>query len=250
MIPIADEWLSRTELLLGSEKLEQLKKARVLVVGLGGVGAVAAEMICRAGVGNMVIVDGDCVQESNRNRQIPALKSTTGQKKTVVLAERLLDINPELNLFAISEFLEEDLIKEIVKIPFDFVVDAIDTLTPKLDLIFHCLENKLKIVSSMGAGGKLDPTQVQIDDLFKTHNCNFAQEIRKRLRKKGIKSGVQAVFSPEMVAKESKIITETELFKKSIVGTISYMPIIFGCNCASVVIRDLVSKYNKKAVRV
>jgi tRNA A37 threonylcarbamoyladenosine dehydratase len=213
-----------------------------LVVGLGGVGAIAAEMICRAGIGNIVIIDGDCFQESNLNRQIPALKSTIGQKKTMVVAERLLDINPKLNFFAINEFLEAELIKELLKNDFDYVIDAIDSLTPKVELIANCFENKLNIISSMGAGGKIDPSQVQIDDLFNTYNCSFALDIRKRLRKRGINKGIKAVFSPEIVSKKSKIITETDLYKKSIVGTISYMPIIFGCNCASVVIRDIISK--------
>lgn len=242
MIPKYDEWFSRTELLLGNEDLEKLKKASVLVVGLGGVGAIAAEMICRAGIGNIVIVDGDCFQESNLNRQIPALKSTIGQKKTMVVAERLLDINPKLKFFAINEFLETELITELLKNDFDYVIDAIDSLTPKVDLIANCFENKINIISSMGAGGKIDPSQVQIDDLFNTYNCSFALDIRKRLRKRGINKGIKAVFSPETVSKKSKIITETDLYKKSIVGTISYMPIIFGCNCSSVVIRDIISK--------
>jgi len=232
-------WLSRTELLLGEKNLNKLIPARVLVVGLGGVGAYAAEMIARAGVGSMTIVDGDMVNESNINRQLVALNSTTYRKKTEVLGERLLDINPGLQLTMITEFVKDERTIEILDMGFDYVVDAIDTLSPKVFLIYHSIQKGIPIVSSMGAGGKLDPSKIEIADIAKTYNCKLARTLRKRLHKLGIRKGFMAVFSPEDVPGESIELTEGEQNKKSNVGTISYMPPAFGCACASVVIRGL-----------
>ena len=236
-----NNWLSRTELLLGAEKLEKLVAANVLVVGLGGVGAYAAEMLCRAGVGKMTIVDGDTINSSNINRQLPALGSTIGKPKTVVMADRLRDINPDLKLNTINEFIRDERMIEILDQGYDYVVDAIDTLSPKIFLIYHSMEKKIPVVSSMGAGGKLDPTRIQIADISKSYNCKLARILRKRLHKLGIREGFMAVFSPEEVPEESVILTEEEQNKKSNVGTISYMPAMFGCACASVVIKDLIS---------
>lgn len=236
------EWLSRTELLLGSEKLEKLKKAHVLVVGLGGVGAYAAEQICRAGIGEMTIVDGDDVEASNINRQLPASVSNIGKDKADIMGERLLDINPDLKLNIINEYLKEERMIEVIKSEkYDYVVDAIDTLAPKLFLIFHSLKNNLKIVSAMGAGGKMDPSKIQIADISKSHNCKLARMLRKKLHQVGIYEGVQVVFSPEDVSKDAVVLQESKN-KKSNVGTISYMPPLFGCFISSVVINDLVSE--------
>ncbi|HKL33859.1 MAG TPA: tRNA threonylcarbamoyladenosine dehydratase [Tangfeifania sp.] len=233
------DWLDRTNLLLGPENLEKLKNANVLVVGLGGVGAVAAEMICRAGVGKMTIADGDIVEITNRNRQLPALKSTEGRPKTEILAQRLLDINPGLELNSVFEFVRDERAVELLKSQsFDYVVDAIDTLSPKVFLIHHALELGLNLVSSMGAGGKIDPSKVAVTDISKSYNCKLARMIRKRLNKLGIKKGFKVVFSPEEVD-ENAIRLEEGQNKKSSVGTISYMPAVFGCFAASVVIRDL-----------
>ena len=233
------DWLDRTNLLLGPENLEKLKNANVLVVGLGGVGAVAAEMICRAGVGKMTIADGDVVEITNRNRQLPALKSTEGRPKTEILAQRLLDINPGLELNSVFEFVRDERAVELLKSQsFDYVVDAIDTLSPKVFLIHHALELGLNLVSSMGAGGKIDPSKVAVTDISKSYNCKLARMIRKRLNKLGIKKGFKVVFSPEEVD-ENAIRLEESQNKKSSVGTISYMPAVFGCFAASVVIRDL-----------
>ena len=232
-------WQSRTELLLGKEKLDKLASASVLVVGLGGVGAYAAEMICRAGVGNMTIVDGDVVNESNINRQLVALRSARGRRKTDVLGDRLLDINPDLQLTKISEFIRDERMIEILDQGFDYVVDAIDTLSPKIFLIYHSMQKSMPVVSSMGAGGKLDPSKIEITDISKTYNCKLARVLRKKLHKLGIREGFTAVFSPEEVAGESIELVEGEQNKKSNVGTISYMPPAFGCACASVVIRGL-----------
>jgi len=233
------DWLDRTNLLLGPENLEKLKNANVLVVGLGGVGAVAAEMICRAGVGKMTIADGDVVEITNRNRQLPALKSTEGRPKTEILAQRLFDINPGLELNSVFEFVRDERAVELLKSQsFDYVVDAIDTLSPKVFLIHHALELGLNLVSSMGAGGKIDPSKVAVTDISKSYNCKLARMIRKRLNKLGIKKGFKVVFSPEEVD-ENAIRLEEGQNKKSSVGTISYMPAVFGCFAASVVIRDL-----------
>jgi tRNA threonylcarbamoyladenosine dehydratase len=235
------QWLERTELLLGPAKLERLKRANVLVVGLGGVGAVAAEMICRAGVGRMTIVDGDTVDITNRNRQLPALVSTTGQPKSEVLAKRFMDINPDISLIALNEFISDERTEELLDSqPFDYVVDAIDTLSPKVFLIHHSIQRRLQIISSMGAGGKLNPSLVQAADLSGTYNCKLARMIRKRLSRLGIRQGVKVVFSPELVDEKAVRFEETAN-RKSTVGTISYMPAVFGCFLASIVIKDLLN---------
>lgn len=234
------DWQQRTRLLMGEVNLQKLQSMHVLVVGLGGVGAYAAEELCRAGIGEMTIIDTDIVEDTNRNRQLLALTSTIGKRKTDVMAERLLDINPEIKLHKIAEFIRDERTVEILKQShYDYVVDAIDSLSPKVFLIYHALQQNLKIVSAMGAGGKTDPTLVQIADIKKSYQCRLAHAIRKRLHKMGIHSGFQVVFSPEIVQNESVIIdSEPEKNKLSTVGTISYMPAIFGCMAASVVIRD------------
>jgi tRNA A37 threonylcarbamoyladenosine dehydratase len=232
-------WLTRTELLLGEEKLLKLKSSNVLIVGLGGVGAWAAEMICRSGVGSMTIVDGDTIHPSNLNRQLAALKSTEGLPKAEVVGQRLRDINPDLNLTVIHEYLKDERMIEILDKGYDFVVDAIDTLSPKIFLIYHSLQRKFNLVSSMGAGGKTDPLKVMISDISETSNCPLARLIRKRLHRLGIHEGFTAVFSPEATDKSKIIPTTGENNKASIVGTISYMPAAFGIACASVAIRHL-----------
>jgi len=236
-----NEWLSRTELLVGKEKLARLASSNILVVGLGGVGAYAAEMICRAGAGRMTIVDGDIIQPSNLNRQLPSLNSTLGKAKAEAMGSRLLDINPDLKLTMIQEFIRDERMAGIVNGGYDYVVDAIDTLSPKVFLIYHSVQKGLPVVSSMGAGGKMDPTRIRITDISGTYNCRLARNLRKRLHRLGIREGFKAVFSPEVVPGESIIVTEGEQNKASNVGTISYMPAAFGCACASVVIRDLTS---------
>ncbi len=241
-LPESYNWNERTVQLLGEESFQLLKASHVLVVGLGGVGAAAAEMICRAGVGEMTIADGDIIQTSNINRQIPALHSNSGKKKAEVVAERLLDINPSLELHVIQEYIRDKRMEEILDTPFDYIVDAIDTLSPKIYLIYHSLKKGLRITSSMGSGGKLDPAQVQIADLKKTYNCRLAYILRKKLRKLGIEGGFPVVFSTEQVDKNLIIPVENEQNKKSTIGTISYMPVVFGCMLASVVIREISGK--------
>lgn len=237
-----NNWLERTELLLGAEKLDMLRKANVLVVGVGGVGAYAAEMIVRAGVGRMTIADADRVSESNINRQLVALHSTVGREKCEVLAERLKDINPELQLTMVNRFIKDDETDALLDSDkFDYVVDAIDTLSPKLALIKGSLDRGIPVVSSMGAGAKTDPTLMEIKDIAKTHHCPLAHMLRKRLHKIGIRRGFKAVFSPEPVREGAMILCQ-EQNKKSNVGTISYIPALFGIGCASVVIRGLVGE--------
>lgn len=233
------DWLTRTELILDEGKLKKLKDSNVLVVGLGGVGAYAAEMICRAGVGAMTIVDGDKIHPTNRNRQLPALKSTEGMAKAEVMGYRILDINPDIKLTVIQEYIKEDRMMEVIDKGFDYVVDAIDTLSPKIFLICHSLQRKLPVVSSMGAGGKFDPTKVSISDISETTDCSLARILRKRLHRLGIREGFTAVYSPEPIDKRKIVATNGEQNKASIVGTISYMPAAFGIACASVVLRDL-----------
>lgn len=233
------EWLSRTELLLGKERLERLQRAHVLVAGLGGVGAYAAEQLCRAGIGEMTIIDGDRVEVTNKNRQLPAIDSNIGLPKAEVMAARFREINPDIRLHVINDFIRDDRMVEVLEMArYDYVVDAIDTLAPKIFLIYHCLQKGLKVVSSMGAGGKMDPMQIRIADISKSYNCTLARMLRKRLHKLGVYKGVKVVFSSEEVDPEAVVLSESEN-KKSNVGTISYMPPLFGCYCASVVIRDL-----------
>jgi len=209
---------------------------------LGGVGAYAAEQICRAGVGSMTIIDADVVQESNLNRQLVALRSNLQKPKAEILSARLLDINPNLKLKALAEFVRDERTEEILLAEkYDFVVDAIDTLSPKLNLIVKSLRNNLPIVSSMGAGGKLDPTKVQIVDISKSYNDGLSRMIRKRLHKQGIYTGFKVVFSPEEIDKSKLLLLENEQNKKSAVGTISFMPAVFGIFIASVVINSLLA---------
>ncbi len=234
-----NNWLERTELLLGEEKLDILRRSRVLVVGLGGVGAYAAEMIARAGVGRMTVADADTVAPSNINRQLVALHSTVGRAKAEVLAERLRDINPELRLDVVERYIKDSETDALLDADrYDYIVDAIDTLSPKLALIKGALDRGIPLVSSMGAGAKTDPTLMEIKDISKTHHCPLAHMLRKRLHKIGINRGFPAVFSPEPVREGAMILCE-ERNKKSNVGTISYIPALFGIGCASVVIRDL-----------
>lgn len=239
----------RTELMIGADKLSRLHASHVLVVGLGGVGAYAAEMLCRSGVGKLTLVDSDTVSESNKNRQLLALDSTQGMFKTDVLYQRLKDINKNVELVCLNEYLKDERIPELLQADkYDYVIDAIDTLSPKLYTIANCVKLSIPIVSSMGSGGKLNPSLVQIADISQSYNCPLARMIRKKLHKFGIYQGIKVVFSPEEVS-ENSVREERSENKRTNVGTISYMPAIFGCFAASVVIRDLIGELPQEKLK-
>ncbi len=233
-------WLERTELLIGRESLEKLAKSKVLIVGLGGVGSFAAEFIARAGIGNLTIIDGDIVDVTNKNRQLPALSSTIGMKKADLMAARIKDINPDVSLTVIDTFQRpQDTEDLILSEKFDYVMDCIDSITPKVYLIKTCIEKGQRLISSMGAGGKTDASSVQVADIKKTYNDPFARLVRKRLHKHGIYSGFKTVFNSELVNRDSVKLTDGSNFKRSFYGTISYMPALFGLRLAAEVIEDL-----------
>lgn len=235
-------WLSRTQLLIGETSLRQLAAAHVLVVGLGGVGSYAAEFIARSGVGKMTIIDGDVVDPTNRNRQLPALATNHGVSKAAIMAERLQAINPELELTVIAEFVNPEHVLDHLTDTPSYLIDAIDSLTPKITFLKTALEHRIPLVSSMGAGAKLDPTRLQVVDISATYNCPFAQQVRKQLKSRfQIHQGIKVVFSPEKPIRESLMLTDGKNFKKSAYGTISYLPAVFGAVCASVAIRDLMA---------
>lgn len=233
-------WLSRTSLLIGEERVRMLTQKHVMVVGMGGVGSFAAEFIARSGIGKMTIIDGDVVDPTNRNRQLPALSTNHGISKADIMTERLLAINPELQLKTVKSFINPDMVEELLNEHPDYIVDAIDSITPKVTFLRLAYARKIPLVSSMGAGAKLDPTMLRVVDISKTYNCPFAQQIRKNLKNDGIRKGIKVVFSPEEPMKESLMLTDGKNYKKSAYGTISYLPATFGAVAASVVIRDLI----------
>jgi tRNA A37 threonylcarbamoyladenosine dehydratase len=235
-------WLSRTQLLIGEEALRTLAKSHVMVVGLGGVGSYAAEFIARSGVGKMTIIDGDVVDPTNRNRQLPALSTNHGQPKAQIMADRLKAINPELEINTIQDFINPERVISLFEEKPDYMIDAIDSITPKLTFLRNAFQSGIPLVSSMGAGAKLDPTRLQVVDISKTYNCPFAQQVRKNLKTHGIRKGITVVFSPEKPIKESLMLTDGKNFKKSAYGTISYLPAVFGAVAASVVIRGIIEK--------
>ena len=234
------KWNTRTEMLLGPAGVERLATSRVAVVGLGGVGAMAAEMLVRAGVGHIVLVDVDTVSETNINRQLPALHSTVGRRKCDVMRERLLDINPSLDVQCIVEYVNEESIPSLLgPLELDALVDAIDTLSPKIALIQYCLSHGVFLVSSMGSGSKLDATKVRVDDISRSFQCPLAHMLRKRLHKLGITEGFLAVFSTEKPDRGSVVLEESRN-KKSQTGTVSWLPAVFGCVCAQAAVRHIV----------
>lgn len=240
---IMAKWQERAELLFKPEGLNNLKNANVLVVGVGGVGSFAAEFLARAGVGNLTIVDGDVVDITNINRQLPALHSTVGMTKIDVVGDRLMDINPELNLTRVKEFLSPERAFEIVEENYDYVLDCIDSVTPKLNLIIGSKRKRVKIISSMGAGGKMEAAKVKVADITNTVNCMFAKTIRRRLKEHKIDK-LKVVFSSEIQDESSLKMTDGSNYKKSFYGTNSYMPGLFGLYMAETVIRHLLKKSN------
>lgn len=239
---MAPHWLQRTELLLGDETLERLRNLHILVIGLGGVGSYAAEFLARAGVGRMTIVDGDTVDTTNINRQLPALHSTVGQSKAEIMAARIRDINPAIELSVRNEFLTPEEVKELITTEFDYVFDCIDSIQPKQYIVVTCKQKGVRVISSMGAGGRIDPSLVRVADISETFNCPFAQQVRKGLKRKGVRKGVTVVFSSELVDPSTMMLSEGSRFKKSFYGTCSYIPALFGLHMASVVLKDIVGK--------
>lgn len=238
-----DHWQQRTEQLFGHEETEHLRQSHVLVVGVGGVGAYAAEMLCRAGVGKLTLVDADIVQPSNINRQLPALHSTIGSPKVEVLATRFLDINPKISLDVRVQYLEPENIPTLLdEVKPDFIVDAIDTIQPKCHLICEAWRRRIKIVSSMGAGAKSDITQVRMADLWDTYHCGLSKAVRNGLKRMGMKRSLPVVFSTEQARPEAIIRVDDERNKKSTTGTVSYMPATFGCYLAAYVIKEITQK--------
>lgn len=233
-------WLERTLLLVGKEKMEKIMNARVLVCGLGGVGSYSAEMLVRSGVMNLTIVDFDTVALSNINRQLPALHSTVGLKKCDVVAARLRDINPEINLTVIDRFLKDDEIPLLINRGFDYVIDAIDTLSPKVFLSLYALKSGACVVSSGGAGGKFDISRIRVDDISKTYGDALARAYRKRLKHAGISSGIKMIFSDEQVDK-SALIEVDEDFKKNTPGSLCFVTSAFGNFAASTVINMIIN---------
>ena len=237
--------MDRSRLLIKDDGLEKLGNAGVLVVGLGGVGGFAAEFLARSGVGRMTIVDGDCVGITNINRQIAALNSTVGMPKADVMAARIKDINPVIDLRTDLRFLRPEDVRDVVfSDDYDYVVDCIDSISPKLALIYSCLEKGVPLVSAMGAGGRMDPSAVRVADISKSKNCPLARNIRKRIKMETGRHarGFDVVYSEELADESSMEITEGEQFKRSYYGTVSYMPAVFGLYAASHVIRELTGK--------
>lgn len=234
------EWMSRTALLLGAERMERLRQSHVLVVGTGGVGAYAAEMLVRVGVGRMTLLDADRVQPSNINRQLCALHSTVGEEKVRVLERRFKDINPDLRLVVRPEYLEEQDVEALLDGEhYDFIVDAIDTIAPKCALIMGAMRRRLRIVSSMGAGAKTDITQVRFADLWETYHCGLSKAVRSRLKREGMRRPLPVVFCTQQAELSAVVRVDGERNKKTTTGTVSYMPAVFGCYLAQYVIERL-----------
>ncbi len=243
-----EEWKERTVLLLGSEAVERLAQSRVLIAGVGGVGAYAAEMVCRAGVGHITVVDADCVALSNINRQLPATTSTVGKKKAELVAARLRDINPSLELSAIDVFLDQENIPALLEEGgFDFIIDAIDTIKPKVTLICEALKRHINIVSSMGAGAKTDITKIRFANIWDTFNCGLSRAVRQALKKQHMRSRkLPVVFSEETPNMNAVKAVEGERNKKTTAGTVAYMPATFGCFLAEYVITHIISDKKQK----
>lgn len=235
------DWMQRTEILLGEEKTQRLGNAKVLIAGVGGVGSWAAEMLCRAGVGCIVLIDADTVEETNINRQLPALHSTIGKPKAEVVAERLRDINPEIKLTVMVGYLNELNIKPLLdSTRFDFIVDAIDSIKPKVSLIKEAWEHDNKIISSMGAGAKSDITTIHYADLWETNHCSLSKRLRRLLTDMRMVHGLPVVYSNEEVDRCAiQAATEYGKNNKPAIGTVSYFTATFGNYLAAYVIKNL-----------
>lgn len=234
--------VERTHILLGDAGLARLAAAHVFVAGLGGVGSYCAEALARAGVGRLTLLDHDQVAASNLNRQLPALHSTVGRKKIEVMAERIRDINPACELTLHEFFMHADDVEAMLAPRYDFVVDCIDSLNSKVTLVETAWRMGLNVASSMGAGGKLDPTRLHVSDLMKTEVCHLARFMRQRLRKRHVGKGIIAVWSDEPPRKPLPPETTDSGRPRAVNGTISYMPSLFGLTLAGVVVNRLLAE--------
>jgi tRNA A37 threonylcarbamoyladenosine dehydratase len=247
---------SRNELLIGQKGVNKLKNATVAVFGLGGVGGYAAEALCRAGIGRIIIIDFDDICLTNVNRQIHAMDGTVGKAKAMVMAERMRLINPQAEIIPYKDFYSAENSDFLLSADYDYVVDAIDHITSKLHLIRSCRERGIPIISSMGAAAKLDPTGIRVADISETHKCRMARSVRKLLKKQGIERGVKVVFSTEEYreqevkdggCKGSCICPNKDdqrfscEHRRVILGSISFIPSIFGLTMAGVVVNDLLA---------
>lgn len=223
--------LSRVEYVIGAEKIEKLQNACVAVVGLGGVGSYIAEALARSGVGKLILIDADRVEASNINRQLPALISTMGQKKTDVVKNRILDINPECDIVTYSEFYQPGDFEKFFCCKIDFLADAIDSTASKIDLLVECSKRNIPVISSMGTGNKLDPEKLTIADISKTHTCPLAKSVRKKLKQQGIEKGISVVFSAENPVYASK---------ESVPGSMVFVPASAGLLIASHIVRRII----------
>lgn len=236
-----DEWQSRTRLLIGEERHRRLTHSHVLLVGLGGVGGYAAEILARSGVGQLTIVDNDVVNTTNINRQLIALHSTVGCSKATLWAERLRDINPEIALNVREQFIRDDDTYELLDATkYDFAVDAIDTLSPKVHLIKGLVDRDIPFVSVMGTGAKFDPREIKIGRMDRAKNCALARMIRKRLRRLEVPLKFQVIYSEELPNDEAIVVTDGEQNKKSMTGTIAHNPAVAGCYAAYVALDYLI----------
>ncbi len=235
---MAENWLQRGELLLGEEKQARLAGSRLLVVGLGGVGSWAAEMLCRAGAGALTLVDADVVDVTNVNRQMPALASTVGQPKCEVVAGRLRAINPTVQLDVKQLYIEPGNIVQLLdEYQYDFVVDAIDTLEPKCALIRACWERGIKIISSMGAGAKCNLADIRCGELWKTEHCTLAKNVRRQLRDARGSYKLPVIYSVEEPRRDA--IRPNPAGGKPIIGSLGYFTATFGCYIAEYVIKEI-----------
>lgn len=235
-----DAWDSRTRRLLGDEAVERLARAKVVVVGAGGVGGYAVETLVRSGVGHIVIIDADNVAESNINRQLIALRSTVGEPKVSLFAQRCRDINPDISVTALKEFVTPENAAALIGTDADFVIDAIDTVAPKMAVIMHCLANRIPVISSMGAGGRIDATKIGYFDISETREDGLARAVRQRLKKAGIRKPLKVVASTEAPCRRAVIELE-EQNKRSSYGTIISIPAIFGIYLANYAIVKLIN---------
>ncbi|MBO5763603.1 MAG: tRNA threonylcarbamoyladenosine dehydratase [Lentisphaeria bacterium] len=230
----------RTALLIGEPAAERLAQARVLVLGVGGVGGAAAEMLCRAGIRHLTLVDGDVIEESNCNRQLFATAETIGMPKTQAASMRLLAIDPDAELHCIQRFLTVEDIPALLADPPDYAVDAIDCVPVKVAFLAECYRRQIPVISAMGTGAKMDPESLRRADISKTEQCALARVVRRQLREQGITRGISVIYSTEPAAGARVESTDAAGNRRNTTGTISYLPNLAGCHCAAAVIRDLI----------